>query len=368
MKDLDRFIDSEKAAEVIRMMGDEFAVVKNPSYIHPAIELYPLAEKITGPVSKLKAAVMDMDGTTTTTEALCIHSLEYMVRKITGRMSEEEWRGLDRRKDYPNIIGNSTTKHVEYLITSYQNTIDQKALCINYLRSAIWTLVHSRDSGRLGDVTSNLLNLGSKDMLKRIPVDELKDLKEKDPNKYEKMAHRVAGSYVNQIRIHSHTDRVRAGIDIYYHRYHEILSKIQEGKGEVLAEELLGEPGKHLIEPMKGIGVFIALIKGWLGEEIINLLSGLKNELMEIQPDTEVPDENSLEIDLKKIGVRFEQNPAKVAVVTSSILYEAEIVMSEVFRVLHSEIEAWPVSETRKRMLLDKFSSLENIYDNFGLI
>jgi beta-phosphoglucomutase-like phosphatase (HAD superfamily) len=42
-----------------------------------------------------------------------------------------------------------------------------------------------------------------------------------------------------------------------------------------------------------------------------------------------------------------------------------KIVLSEVFRVLCSEIENWPVSRSCKKVLLEKFSSYENIYDGF---
>ncbi|MDI6784951.1 MAG: hypothetical protein QME64_12775 [bacterium] len=90
---------------------DEVAVVKNPAYINSPLELYPLAAKHRQPLKQLIGVVKDMDGTTTTTEPLCIHSLEWMVRKITGRMDNSVWAGLDRVKDYPHIIGNSTTKH-----------------------------------------------------------------------------------------------------------------------------------------------------------------------------------------------------------------------------------------------------------------
>jgi hypothetical protein len=77
-----KFANKKEAKKLISKLGDEYAVVKNPGYIHPEYELYPLAPKIKKPVGALTASVMDMDGTTTTTEALCIHSLEFMIRKL----------------------------------------------------------------------------------------------------------------------------------------------------------------------------------------------------------------------------------------------------------------------------------------------
>ncbi|RPI60888.1 MAG: hypothetical protein EHM44_09640, partial [Ignavibacteriales bacterium] len=117
-----KFANKKEAKQLLSKLGDEYAVVKNPGYIHPEYELYPLASKIKKPVETLAASVMDMDGTTTTTEALCIYSLEFIIRKLSGRMTAEQWKGLDPVKDYPHIIGNSTTKHVEYLIEKYQKT------------------------------------------------------------------------------------------------------------------------------------------------------------------------------------------------------------------------------------------------------
>lgn len=88
-------ITKDEALRLTGTLGDKFAVVHNPDFIHPSIELYPLTSKILSP-KLLKAVVMDMDGTTTTTENICIHSLEFMIRKITGRM--------DVKKDRKSVV------------------------------------------------------------------------------------------------------------------------------------------------------------------------------------------------------------------------------------------------------------------------
>lgn len=113
-----KIIPVEEVLSVYSKVKNEFALVYNPAGIFPEKEFYMLAPKV-DKIKSLTGVVMDMDGTTTTTEELCIHSLEFMVRKITGKLSEKEWIGLDHNADYPNIIGNSTTKHVEYLINTY---------------------------------------------------------------------------------------------------------------------------------------------------------------------------------------------------------------------------------------------------------
>ena len=53
----DKFVNVTQATEIIQELGNEFAVIKNPDYIHPAYELYPLAPKISEPVDTLVAAV-----------------------------------------------------------------------------------------------------------------------------------------------------------------------------------------------------------------------------------------------------------------------------------------------------------------------
>ncbi len=361
MSSPDKFLNHKQASQIISQLGTEFALVKNPDYSHPEFELYPLAPKILQPVETLSAAVMDMDGTTTTTESLCLHSLEYMVRKITDRMSPQAWQGLDRIKDYPNIIGNSTTKHVEYLIQVYEPFIKPDALKQAYFQAAAWFFLNGKDKGRIEELQNNLVNLGCPEILKH---DFLKKASNSAGIDSSKLGQEMVERYGSNFKIHSFSDKVRAGIDIYYQRYHEILGLIQAGKGEHLASKILGQPNAHLIEPMPGVGEFLALIKGWLGEEVEQLLPALIKTFH--HPDSE----NELSIDDVKqnlivLGKKFQADPMKVAVVTSSILYEAEIVMTEVFRVLQQQIENWPINPARQKFILEKFSDYKNVYDSF---
>ena len=53
MQNQDTFLSDEQAGKIISKLGSEFAVVKNPDYIHPEFELYPLAPKIIHPVEQL---------------------------------------------------------------------------------------------------------------------------------------------------------------------------------------------------------------------------------------------------------------------------------------------------------------------------
>ena len=225
-----RVLSAAEACERLTALGAEFVATANPSYVHPPASIVPLAPKITTPATCLVAAVMDMDGTTTTTEKLCLHSLEQMVRRITGRESAEAWSGLDPARDYPHVIGNSTTRHVEYLIDTYREAIDPAAFGSAFEESVRWTIDAGLDAGRVEEASTALKTL----------------------------------STPRGTALDSFEDRVRAAIEIYYCRYHQILSALARGEADVpgLAD---AAAGGRVIEPMPAVAFFLALIKGWLG-------------------------------------------------------------------------------------------------------
>ena len=354
---LPKFVNRKEAAHLLADTAEEFAVVHNPSYVHPPFDLYPLPPRKKDLDRGLRAVVMDMDGTTTTTEALCIHSLETMVRRITGRLSHGEWEGLNPDRDYPHIIGNSTTKHVEYLVRTYQEAIDPKSFRLFGLMQAAWTLANSQDETRKEEVVSNLHSLGAGDLLEDGQFRDLvlgeEELEELDEEHLSEVAENLLGG----CELESFSNQVRLAIDIYYHRYHEILRDIKLGEGALLAEEILGSRGIPLIEPMPGIAVFLSLVKGWLGRDAAQLIDELADVLPE--PPTDGKDK------LRELGVYFEKNPAKVGVVTSSIRYEAEIVLNEVFGVLRKEIHDWDLEESKKERIFSFFESPDRYYDAF---
>ncbi len=361
-----KFVNSTKAIQLVHQLGEEFAVIKNPSYIYPPFEIYPLAPKQEQPLNHVSGIVMDMDGTTTTTEALCIHSLEFMTRKITDRISRLTWPGLNRLKDYPHIIGNSTTKHVEYLIKTYGKSIKSNALRRSYLEASLWFFIYGKDPGRLAEVINNLQNLGLKELLNDPHLDKMRRLKNRQKAIPTAACKYFIDKYGAMIKADNFSQIVRMAIDIYYQRYHEILAKIEDGNGEQLSQELLGESNKHLIQPMPGIGIFLALVKGWLGKELTAFASILLPHLQKIDPIfVNRLDREIVKDQLYRLGCFFQNHPAKVAVVTSSIFYEAHIVLSEVFRILYSEVNQWPLSEKRKEIVKQHFANYQNFYDGF---
>ena len=353
-----KFADKKQGVKLISQMGNQFAVIHNPDYIFPPIEICPLSAPVNLPLPDIKAIVMDMDGTTTTTETLCLHSLEFMVRRISGRPTNADWNGLDIQTDYPHIIGNSTTRHVEYLIRTYATQIQPELLESAFLEAALWFIACGKDQKRVAEVKTNLIHFGYRDLLSDPDLLLAVEAAEISEVQFRIMAKR----YRQMGRKWSFNDQVRAAIDIYYQRYHRILGDLALGRGAEIANDLLGDPEKGLIEPMPGIAVFLAMVKGWLGKEIVHLLPDLLNAYVEKIGPGEI---KSITDDLLHLSLHFEGQPLKVAVVTSSIRYEANIVLQEVFRVIGNQVQEWPLADKRKKELVEKFNDLHHVYDGF---
>ncbi len=348
-----KFTDQREASRLLGSLGERFTVIRNPDYVHPAYEIVPLAPPPSLPLNEVRAIVMDMDGTTTTTETLCIHALEFMVRKITNRMDERSWPGLNRERDYPNIIGNSTTRHVEYLIETYRSHIDEYALKKAFAEAAVWFLQKGRDPKRIQEVRINLQHFGG---------EALRDVEQRrqiitDANGSGPRSERMLENIAKALIITDFNAIVRAAVDIYYQRYHQILAQIADGQSVRLSESLFNDPGHNLIEPMPGIGVMLALVRGWLQDEALPVVESEWTDRKSLRLDEQVRQR------LQRLGKAFAERPAKIAIVTSSIAYEAHIVLQEVFRVLAERIQRWPVSPERKAFLKQQFSDYQSLYD-----
>ncbi len=337
----------------LRQDGREYAVVSNPSYIFPPEEYYPLARPVKH-VEHLKAVLMDMDGTTTTTEELCIYALDEMVRRMSGVPKREAWQGLDRERDYPHIIGNSTTKHVEYLISTYEEMLDEDAARREFLRAAVWTLTQGRDAQRRQEVRQNLINLG---------LSRLIDWIENGGSDEDELM-----AYAGHMPAMSFGWMVNLGIDIYYQVYHQMLALLNEGQGEELRQHLFGSEAKdrHLIAPMAGIPVLLPLLKGWLGSSAPLVSSELIDHYQH-SLGRELSKEEQTEAvrRLTYLARYFEQYPVKVGLVTSSIHYEADVVIQEVFRVIRSFLESARLPEQKKQFLMERFNDYRHFYDAF---
>ncbi len=365
MEKLARYLNPKEASALLAEMAQEtgsteIAVVRNLDYIPTPFELYVLAPKVTARLDRIAAFAVDMDGTSTTTEPLALHSLEYMVRRFTGKLTTTEWAGLDPVKDYPHVIGNSNFRHTEFLLDRYGEAVDRSAFGSAFLESLLWTLSVMDDRQRRSDIVQNAINCGLSDMLDDPAFKAIAAQGCIDNQNVATYAEPFVTKYSSSFDTSNRSAIVSAALDIYYARYHSILKRMENGEGAHLSKELLGDGKRNLVEPMPGYGVFIALIKGWLGDDAGELYDELKAYL----PAGSVDERNARER-LKRLAKRFSNSPAKIALVTASIAYEAHSCMKEVFRVLQEQVQSWPVSDSRKAELTEKLSDYRAVFDGF---
>lgn len=336
----------------------EVAVVANPSYVACPVELYPLAPRNPGPFDAVAGIVMDMDGTTTTTEPLCLHSLEWMVRAITGRPEPAAWAGLDPRRDYPHIIGNSTTRHVEYLVRTYGADVRMEAFREAFVAAVAATLTSGHDEGRRREVLADAAALGLREMLaddrlRRLTADRV------GPSADDLRA--LVTRYGRAVSLSTFADQVRAAVDIYYVRYHAILDSIREGSTDAPVTTSGSPAGRCLVAPMPAVGIFLALVKGWLAETpdaMYELLADQVHKLTGANP-RHPPSV------WQAMARWFARHPAPVSLVTSSIQYEADIVLGEVFRQLRNEAGRWPLPAATRERIAAGFASHRAYYDAY---
>jgi hypothetical protein len=290
-----------------------------------------------------------------------------MLRRISGKISINDWIGLDKVSDYPHIIGNSTTKHVEYLIGKYQTMIIQEDLVRSFIHSSLWTLLLGHDEKRKEEVRNNVLNLGFGDILNDNRfIDLLNSTGKKEVSL--SIVNDFYNKYKSCFKECSFDGLVRIGIDVYYQRYHEILERIKNGEGNKVAEELFTNSNKHLIEPMPGVLVFLSLVRGWINEAEADLfIPKILEDYKEKAGSEYLQQENKTEVieNLKNLARLYQNRPAKTALVTSSIFYEADIVMKELMKMIRMQIEKIGLPEEKRTFLEDKFSDYNNVYDAF---
>lgn len=332
--------------ELVRKLPKgEFACIKNPEGVFPEYEYIPMGVK-QATLKDIRTIVCDMDGTTTSTENLCIHSLEFMVRKISGKMTTKEWAGLDKVKDYPHIIGNSTTRHIEYLIDTYRFNISDKHLQEAFLEGAIWFLRYGKDPQRINEVKNSCKNMGCGALINDVQLSD-KSLLEK---------------YLTVCQIDNKSKIVKAAIDIYYKRYHEILMAVDRGEKIPMIESIGDINPNALIEPMPGVAIFISMVLGLLNaENAVSLNPILEQAYAQKCGKNIESDAGSFAI----LAERFRKSPVKLALVTSSIYYEANIVIKQVFQAIIDEITHWPIDEESRNIIADHFRDYHHIYDAF---
>ena len=344
----------------------EFAQVRNLDYVLSPFDLYPLTPKVQPPLQRIVAFAVDMDGTSTTTEPLALHALEYMVRRITGRLEKSQWSGLDPKLDYPHVIGNSNFRHTEFLVQRHEKHIDTAAFCQAYFEAVCWTLACMDDPQRRRDVILNARNCGLSDLLADREFQTLIKSGRVDSDSVDKLIGPAMRKYGSAFRAKDGSERTAAALDIYYLRYHSILRELERGQGARLAAELLGPGSGRLVEPMPGYDVFVPLVRGWLGDEIDALYEPLRAYLL----DRAELRYTAAQLDawrprLRKLAAHFQHRPARLSLVTASIAYETHACMKEIVQVMAEHVRDWPVPQEVRDRLDENLADYLKVYDGF---
>mgnify|MGYP000741428782 CR=1 FL=1 len=369
MEKLADYVDVEGAGQRLRALAarlgvTEFAQVRNLEFIFAPFELYPLAPLVRPPLPRIAAFATDMDGTSTTTEPLALHALEYMVRRVTGRLDKSQWSGLDPHGDYPHVIGNSNFRHTEFLLQRYGAQIDQSAFTRAFFEALLWTRACMPDVGRRQAVVENARHCGLGELLQDADFSRLATGGQVSDENVARLVEPLLNKYGPAFHPAHESQRVAAALDIYYMRYHSILRALEAGQGERLARELLGSGDRRLVEPMPGYEVFVPLVKGWLGAEADALFELLRDHLLH-QAGYAAAEVDATRPRLVRLAEHFRRQPARIALVTASIAYEAQACMKEVVRVMAERVAGWPLSAADRGRLADHLADYRAVYDGF---
>ncbi len=353
----DPYLTASEAAAFIEHFGDAYAVVENPGHVYPPYALYPLPPARECLAGAPVALFMDMDGTTTTTEPLCLHALETTAGRITG---------VDPKKldlDLAQLVGNSTTRHIEYLLTKCGDAVRPERILRGFIEAAAWTLEHAPEPARLREIRGACTSLGLNDLLSDTPFHELRAALAAGYSPSEAAIDAIANGFGSAVDLDLFANRVRAVVNIYYHRHHYVLGEVAQGRGDALTREILGDSGRRAIEPMPGAGEFIALTKGWLGADAGTLAEPLMAHLRDQCPDICREITNDPSDTLARLGRLFETQPVRVCIVTSATGYEADVALRESCRILSEEATNWPIPAHRRELIQQRFAAYPDCFD-----
>ncbi len=369
--------------------SDAAVSLRNLAYCYAPSSQYPLAPLVRGPIDRVVAYAVDMDGTSTTTEPLALHALEYMVRRFTARRTAEEWSGLDPLRDHPHVIGHSNQHHTDHLLRRYQAEYQPAALRDAFSEALAWTLSHLPETPRARQIIDTARMCGLRDALSSEDVRnairaaaQLQGPRDGPAAQdLETQLRKRLLPHMAAFRCDEWGARVRAALDVYYMRYHSILLRAGQDEAAVRREISAGDSipptsthagGGRLIEPMPGYAIFVAAIKGLLGREIAAFRDELESLASGSDSDRNAPRSGSASRErrasfeaLLRAAEGFEHRPAKLALVTASIAFEAQTSMDVVLARMCEQVRSWPVSTPRKERILAEFSDRQQCFDAF---
>jgi beta-phosphoglucomutase-like phosphatase (HAD superfamily) len=341
---LPRYTGVNGAVRLLGQASGEYAVLENPAHIYPRYEVVPLAPVRSSLDDGCAAVLLDMDGTTTTTEVFCCRAMEEALRRMSGA-DREMWPGLDPSRDYPALIGYSGAENMRYLFTNFGPLLRAEETRAAFVEAAAWCLGPDADPAGRGEVRALLRQLGLGGLEQHPRFQALACL---DGDAAIREAARLSGGLPPP----DLEDRVtlgRVGLVIYARQYHRLLASLDT------------LPPGALVSPLPGVGVFVALVTGRLGAEA-GACAGPLCAALEAGGGEPPPPARARET-LAWLGRYFEAAPAKTAVITSSSAYETGHVLRHVFRGLRAEAGEWPVTPERRETVCAAFADPETFYD-----
>lgn len=349
-----RALDIEAAIAQLTPLSGEFAVLPNHGVAFPPYDVVPLSPRHTQPEGPLRAVLMDMDGTTTLTEDLCLHGLCAALRDVSeGGPSVVT---LDPERDYPHIIGTSASTNVAYLVANYGPRIHHPSLRRSFLRAMAWNLNPHRDPIRRAEAETTLRICGGGELLESGALAPL--IARTDLAALPKDAEVAAAleAIATPLDFDGVEQMGRAILDVYYEYLHGYFAAISQGHGARVALDVYGDAERPAIAPLRGVGLACALARG--------LLADCPEDAVTLAEQTAGRQATDAErAALIKAAAAFGRRPAKVALVTSSGYYEARTILTEVFRGLRIEVTKWPVPRHVRERLVAAFDSPEGFYD-----
>lgn len=353
-----RYIAAAEAGGLLSGQGTEFALIPNGPDVFPPFEVVPLGPKSPQLKQGLRALLFDMDGTTTMTEDLCLHALESFVRAAMGSRGAE-FGGMDPKTDFPHIIGHSSTKNIEHLVRTYGDGFEQPAFVAAYVDAIAWALTSPDNPERRVEAYENLEAMAGETGTLMADLIELGGAIRAGAKADTSNRQALVGHLSQRINWDNFDARVRAGLEIYFRTLQDLFEKMTSGEGESVAVQLYGPGSLHPVHPLPGLGVAMALARGFIGNDGTILFDYLLHSWRAAET---LHDVDALRNRFIAAARHFAQTPAPVALVTSSGRYEVGVIMPVVFEGLVEEVRNWPVcTETRDRVIA-AFGNFENFY------
>lgn len=337
---------AEAQAE-LSSMGNDFACIENAPGIFPPRELVPLGARyrhLDGPPA---AIFLDMDGTTTYTEPLFLHDVEEVVRRSTGWRTREDWAGIDPVRDYPNIVGYSTLRNLEYLYGSIGHAIRPTLFFTEVLSSLVFLAEHDVPESIRLRIESLAKVFGMEDWWPYAA----------DREREEARGTSLIQGCVQRFPVIAQEMFAQFGLMIFYADYIDILERVNRGEGASVSQQIYNDAQVPAIGAMPGIALLCVLARGWLPE---SSAAAVAEAIGARYPKVKLVHDFSST--LARLCAVFTACPVPVALITSSGAYETNLVLQAVFLAIREEVAGWPLSAERKTIILEGLASHQTFF------